>query len=132
MASTLELHIVTPEREVWSGEAEMVSASGAEGDVGILPFHAPMLVRLKVGVVLLQTADGPLQVVVDGGFLHVSTREGVSRVDVLASHAELESEIDHEAARRRLEEAERHLRENDTETAKLEVAKALARTSLSG
>ena len=67
----------------------------------------------------------------DGGFLHCSTDAGETRVDVLASFAELESEVDQEAARRQLDEAQRHLQDNDNETAKLEVAKALARTSLS-
>lgn len=129
---SLSVHIVTPEREVWSGDATMVGARGIEGEVGILAGHAPLLVRLSIGVVRIQTADGPVRAVVDGGFLHVTSQEGVTRVDVLASHAELESEIDQEAARRRLEDAERHLQENDTETAKHEVAKALARTSLSG
>jgi len=129
---TLTVHIVTPEREVWSGEATMVGARGTEGEVGILAGHAPLLVRLAIGVVRVQTADGPVRAVVDGGFLHVSTHEGLTRVDILASHAELESEIDQEAARKRLEEAQRRLQENDTETAKHEVAKALARTSLSG
>jgi F-type H+-transporting ATPase subunit epsilon len=129
---SLSVHIVTPEREVWSGDATMVGARGTDGEVGILAGHAPLLVRLAIGVIRIQTAEGPLRAVVDGGFLHVTTQEGATRVDVLASHAELESEIDLEVARRRLEEAERHLQANDTETAKLEVAKALARTSLVG
>lgn len=129
---TLAVHIVTPEREVWSGKATMVGARGTEGEVGILAGHAPLLIRLAIGVIRIQAAEGPLRAVVDGGFLHVTTQEGVTRVDVLASHAELESEIDREVARKRLEEAQRHLQENDTHAAKHEVAKALARVSLHG
>lgn len=128
---TLAVHIVTPEREVWSGEATMVGARGIDGEVGILAGHAPLLIRLAIGVIRIQTAEGTLRAVVDGGFLHCSTDAGETRVDVLASFAELESEVDQEAARRQLDEAQRHLQDNDNETAKLEVAKALARTSLS-
>jgi F-type H+-transporting ATPase subunit epsilon len=130
--ATLELHIVTPEREVWSGQATMVNATGAEGDVGVLPFHAPMLIRLTIGVLGVKTEDGDFRAIVDGGFLHVSTTDGVSRVDVLAEHAELEDEIDVEAARRDAEHWEQRVRDLDTEEAKLGLAKAMARASLKG
>jgi len=130
MAATLEFHLVTPEREVWTGPATMVSARGAEGDVGIMPHHAPMLIRLEVSVIRWLTEEGELRAVVDGGFLHVASDGDVSRVDALAEHAELEDEIDAEAARRQAEELERHVRDNGTEEAKLELAKALVRAGI--
>lgn len=130
--ATLEVHVVTPEREVWSGPATMVSARGVEGDVGILARHAPLLIRLTISVLRIKQEDGELAAVVDGGFLHVSTSDDVTRVDVLAAHAELESEIDLEAARRDQVEWERRVQEVDTEEAKLELAKALARVGLKG
>jgi len=67
---TLDVHVVTPEREVWSGTAQMVVAHGIEGDVGILVGHAPLLIRLA-----------------DGGFMHVTSGDDGTRVDVLASQA---------------------------------------------
>jgi F-type H+-transporting ATPase subunit epsilon len=130
--STLELHLVTPEREVWSGPATMVSAHGVDGDVGIMPFHAPMLIRLNLGVLGVKTEDSEFRAIVDGGFLHVSTTDGVSRVDVLAEHAELEDEIDLEAARRDAEHWEARVQELGTEEAKLGLARALARVTLKG
>jgi F-type H+-transporting ATPase subunit epsilon len=56
----LEVHVVTPEREVWSGEASMVIARGVEGEVGILAGHAPLLVRLAIGALRIQRDDGEL------------------------------------------------------------------------
>ena len=89
----LEVHVVAPEREVFAGEADMVVAKGAEGDVGILPNHAPMLIRLAIHPVRLFEGDQPSHtILVDGGFLHVTPGEGEeepTRVDVLAEHAAL-------------------------------------------
>ncbi|HEX6844223.1 MAG TPA: ATP synthase F1 subunit epsilon [Actinomycetota bacterium] len=129
----LEVHIVTPEREVWAGEVQELVARGVEGEVGILGGHAPLLVQLAIGPLRLQTGDGAwTAAVVDGGFLHVSTREGTTRADVLAAHAELAEEIDVLAARRRLEEWQNRLQEDDDGFAKGEIAKAMARINLAG
>jgi F-type H+-transporting ATPase subunit epsilon len=125
----LEVHVVTPERELWTGTATEVIAHGVEGDVGILTGHAPLLVRLAVGPLQILREDGGwLRAVVDGGFLHVSTEEGATRVDVLATSAQLAEEIDVEAARRRLEELGSAA--DDDEDAKEEAARAEARIAL--
>jgi len=131
---TLEVHVVTPEREVWTGEVEELVAAGVDGYVGILGGHAPLLVRLAVGPLRLKGTDGAwAEAVVDGGFLHVSTEEGVTRADVLASSAELAAEIDVEGARRRLEDFQaRALQDADDAVAKGEIAKAMARITLAG
>lgn len=126
---TLEVHVVTPEREVWTGPATEVIAHGVEGDVGILTGHAPLLVRLAIGPLQVLREDGEwLRAVVDGGFLHVSTEEGSTRVDVLATTAEREDEIDVETVRRRLDEL--RSADADDERAKRESARAEARIAL--
>jgi F-type H+-transporting ATPase subunit epsilon len=125
----LEVHVVTPEREVWSGSATEVIARGIEGDVGILTGHAPLLIRLAIGPLQVQREDGSwLRAVVDGGFLHVSTEEGRTRVDVLASGAALADEIDAEAVRRRVEEL--RAADAEDERARRELARAEARVAL--
>jgi F-type H+-transporting ATPase subunit epsilon len=125
----LEVHVVTPEREVWSGSATEVIARGIEGDVGILTGHAPLLIRLAIGPLQVQREDGSwLRAVVDGGFLHVSTEEGRTRVDVLASGAALADEIDAEAVRRRVEEL--RAADAEDERARRELARAQARVAL--
>lgn len=130
MPPTLEVHVVTPQREVWSGEADMVIARGTEGEVGILAGHAPMLVRLTVGHLRVRHDGGEQRAVVDGGFLHVTSREGVTRVDVMAEDAELEDQIDVAAAERARQEAERRLAETDDEAAREDLARATARLTL--
>ncbi len=132
----LEVHVVTPERELWTGMAEMLIARGVEGEVGILGGHEPMLVQLAIGPLRIHREGGNvLAAVVDGGFLHVGTHEGVTRADVLASQAELADEIDVEAARQRVAELEARstgLEEAELDALKREVQKAEARVKLAG
>ena len=128
----LEVHVVTPEREVWAGQASEVIAHGVDGDVGILTGHAPLLVQLAIGPLQVLQEDGTwLRAVVDGGFLHVSSEEGTTRVDVLATNAQLEDEIDVDAVNRRLEEL-RSAAADDDEGAKTEIARGEARIALIG
>jgi F-type H+-transporting ATPase subunit epsilon len=103
----LDVHLVTPEREVWKGEATMVVARGVDGDVGILSGHSPMLVSLAIGPLFIHQESGVVGVAVDGGFLHVISQGEDTRVDVLAEHADLAEEIDLAAERARAEEEER-------------------------
>ena len=100
----LEVHVVSPEANVYTGEGDMVVARGTDGMVGILPGHAPMLIELAVAP--LRIFEGTTErelILVDGGFLHVTPGE-VTRVDVLAESAELPAAVDAAAARRRVEE----------------------------
>jgi F-type H+-transporting ATPase subunit epsilon len=130
----LEVHVVTPEREVWVGPAEMLIARGIDGDVGILSGHQPLLVQLAIGPLRVMLDGGEkVTAVVDGGFLHVGTHEGVTRADVLAARAELASEIDVEAARQAVAELEgkvADLSEEEVVDAKAELQKALVRVKL--
>jgi F-type H+-transporting ATPase subunit epsilon len=126
----LEVHVVTPEREIWSGEAAMVIARGVEGEVGILPQHAPLLIRLALGLLRIRMDGTQEAAVVDGGFLHVTTTEGVTRVDVLASSAEMAGQIDLRAAEYRVQELQRELAQRDDAGLRAELAKAMARVEL--
>ena len=128
----VDVHVVTPEREVWSGRATMVIARGVEGEVGILSDHAPLLIRLAIGPLRIQHDGEEVFSVVDGGFLHVTTTEGVTRVDVLAPSASLASEIDVERERRRVAEVQERITRHDDAEAHTELAKALARVNLRG
>ena len=125
---SVQVRIVTPEREVWEGEASMVVARGIEGEVGILGGHAPMLIRLGVGPLRILRDEGGIEAVVDGGFLHVTSEGDASRIDVLASRAELGSEIDLDAARSAKAEMERRLAEDREDAEAIEgLARANAR-----
>ena len=126
----LEVHVVTPEREIWSGQAAMVIARGVEGEVGILPQHAPLLIRLAVGPLRIRMDGTQEAAVVDGGFLHVTTTEGLTRVDVLASYAEMAGQIDLRAAEYRVQELQSELGQRDDAGLRAELAKAMARVEL--
>jgi F-type H+-transporting ATPase subunit epsilon len=131
MADRLEVFLVTPERELWSGPATMVVARGSEGEVGILRGHAPMLLRLGIGVLRIHHEGEEERAVIDGGFLHVTTSEEATRVDVLADGATLEGDIDVAEARQRRDEAQRRIDEGD-EDARVDLERAEARLALRG
>jgi F-type H+-transporting ATPase subunit epsilon len=126
--TTLRVSVVSPEREVYTGEADMVVARGREGDVGILPNHAPMLVELAIAPVRIVEGDRDRKkILVDGGFLHVTPGEEETRVDILAEHAILAEEANAAAARSRAEELQRQLEQEEDAEASAELAKALMR-----
>jgi F-type H+-transporting ATPase subunit epsilon len=103
MADSLHVELVAADRTVWSGEANMVIARTTEGDIGVLPNHAPTLSLMVDGVVEVNTAEGEVWVAaVDAGFLSVAE----NRVSVLSEHAEMSHEIDLEKARQDLERAQ--------------------------
>ena len=87
----MQVELVSAERRLWSGEAEMVVARTVDGEIGILPGHAPLLGQLVTGTVrILRPGEDEVVAAVHGGFLSV-TDQGVT---VLAEVAELASDID--------------------------------------
>lgn len=99
----LHVELVSVEREVWSGEADFVSARTTEGDIGILPGHAPLLGELAEGAVVTIKQGGTAVVAaVHGGFLSI-TADGVT---VLAEIAELAADIDAGRAQAALQRAQ--------------------------
>jgi F-type H+-transporting ATPase subunit epsilon len=112
--ATVHVELVAVERLLWSGEATMVIARTTEGELGVLPGHAPLLGQLADGgVVRIQEDGGTEQTfAVHGGFLSV-TDDGVS---ILAELAESADEIDVARAQQALERA-RAAGEDDDEAA---------------
>ncbi len=103
MAEQLSVELVGADRKVWAGEASMVIAKTTEGDIGILPGHAPILgVVLSGAVQVRQEGGASVVAAVHGGFLSVANNQ----VAILAEQAELAEEIDVERARQELTEAE--------------------------
>ena len=102
--ATLQVELVAVERRIWSGEADMVIARTTEGELGVLPGHAPLLGELaEGGLVTIRTSNGEdLVVAAHGGFLSV-TEQGVS---ILAESAGFSSEIDVGRARGALRRGE--------------------------
>ena len=104
----LNLEIVTPEKRAYSGSARMVVVPGAEGDLGILPDHMPLMTQILPGEVQVTTESGEeLFLAVGEGFVEVCP----DRVSVLTDMAIEEAEIDEKAAEEAVARAERDLRD---------------------
>lgn len=102
--ATVHVELVSVERMIWSGEANLVLARTTEGELGILPGHISLLGQLADGGVVRIDEEGgeQLMVAVHGGFLSV-TEKGVS---ILAELAEFADEIDVDRARRALDNSD--------------------------
>jgi len=123
----LSLEIVTPDRALVREEVDELQVPGAEGYLGILPGHAPLLATLKVGELWYRIGQERHYLAIAGGFVEVLP----DRVTVLAHIAERAQEIDvarAEAARKRAEERlARPADDLDVERARMAMLKALIR-----
>jgi F-type H+-transporting ATPase subunit epsilon len=125
----LQVELVSPERILWSGEADMVVARTSEGDIAFLTGHAPFIGALGIGAVSIRATDGTEErAAVHGGFVEVSG----DRVTILSDVAELVSDIDAARARRALEEAERRTANEDDVEAEAALRRARLRVELAG
>ena len=115
----LHLEIVTPEKRAFAGDVDEVIVPGTEGEMGILPHHAPLVSTLGQGVLRLRRGGQEEEFAIFGGFVQVRP----DRVVVLAETADLASAIDLERAERARREAE-HVLESGLEAADLDVARA--------
>lgn len=128
-----ELHIsvVSAEKSLYDGTAKLVVAPGVNGELGILPQHAPLLTSLKPGVLKVVRLDDEEDFMyVAGGIIEVQP----DSVTVLADVAERGEDIDEQRAEKARKEAEERIRSADTDvdfaTAQAELAKAVAQIEL--
>lgn len=120
----LQVELVSPERVLFSGAADMVVARTPEGEIAFLPGHAPFLGSLGIAKLRILRTDQPDEVAaVHGGFVEVRD----DRVTVLSDVAELASQIDVERARRAKDRADEVLREREDAAAQAALARALLR-----
>ena len=117
--SPIRLDIVTAERLVYSEDVDLVVAPGVEGELGILPQHAPLMTTLEAGEMMVRRGVEEFSLAISGGFLEIRP----DRIIVLADSAERDDEID----LTRAEEAQRRARERiDSPTADLDAFRAEA------
>ncbi|MFF0310140.1 F0F1 ATP synthase subunit epsilon [Streptosporangium sp. NPDC004379] len=127
----LRVGVVSPERELWSGEADMVIAKTIEGEIGIMPRHAPVIgVLVEGGVLRIKRGDDTdLVAAVHGGFISVAGDE----VSILAETSELGSEVDVDRARDALQRAQASIDANESDVDDAAAAKrARARLRAAG
>lgn len=127
MAQTMQLDIVSAEQSIFSGEVRFISARASNGEIGILPRHAPLLVQLQAGEVRVKMEDGDEEFYyVSGGMLEVQP----TIVTVLADTAARAKDLDEAAALEAKERAERALADRsadmDYAKAQAELAAAMA------
>jgi F-type H+-transporting ATPase subunit epsilon len=122
----LLLEIVTPERLAYSDTVDAVVLPGSEGELGVLPHHAPLVSMLGVGELRIRKGGSEESFAIVGGFLQVRP----DKVVVMAETADLASEIDLETAMQARREAERTLEEAGGEPVDLARARAQLQTAL--
>jgi F-type H+-transporting ATPase subunit epsilon len=127
--ATMQVELVSAERRLWSGEAEMVVARTTEGEIGILPGHAPLLGELGSGVLrIIQSPDDEVVAAIHGGFLSVAA----SGVSILADIAELGQDIELDRAQAAYDRASHTLTTDDDEAAREALQRARARLQAAG
>ena len=100
--ATLKLEIVTPEAKIFSDDVEMVTLTGVEGDMGILPGHEPVMTQLAAGEVTVRKAGQNIFLAVGDGFLQITAGQ-VSVLTDMAIKADDIDEVKAEEARQKAE-----------------------------
>lgn len=126
----MQVSIVSPEEEVWRGDADMVVARSPEGEFGIMRGHIPFLAALVPGRVAVVNGSQREEFFVPGGFLEASGSREDYHVIILADSAENLADIDIAEAKRLAEEAQRRRDEDTDERAEAEMRVALARVEI--
>ena len=125
--ATLRLEIITAERQVFSDDVNTVVVPGVDGELGVLPHHAPLITMIRPGEVLVRKDGEETYLFVSGGFLEVRP----DKIIILADACERYDEIDierAEAAKRRAEEGlKTHPPELDVTQAQAALLRALVR-----
>ncbi len=109
--ATMLLEIITAEQRIYSDDVEMLVAPGADGQLGILPHHAPLMTMLQPGEILIRKDGSDTFMVVTGGFMEVIG----NKVTVLADACERSEEIDEARAQTAMERAQERLSRQESD-----------------
>jgi F-type H+-transporting ATPase subunit epsilon len=125
---TIKLEIVTPEAKIYSDDVDMVTLTGSEGEMGILPQHMPLMTQLVAGEIIAQKGGETIFICVGDGFVQVTG----DRVAILTDMAIEANNIDEAKAEEALRQAEARLAEkiSDEEAAHVQAALTHATTQL--
>jgi F-type H+-transporting ATPase subunit epsilon len=125
---SIKLDIVTPERIVYSQEADFIVAPGSDGQLGVLPGHAALITSLDIGILKIKANDKEEKLAISGGFFEIKENKAV----VLAETAERSEDIDITRAIQAKERAEQRLatKEADTDLLRAEASLKRAMTRL--
>jgi len=124
MAETLKLEIVTPDGKAYSEDVEMVTLTGVQGEMGILPQHIPLMTKMVPGELVVRKGGRDLFVAVGGGLVQVTG----TRVNILTDMAVAADKIDEARAEEARRRAEARLREKLSDEEVATTNAALARS----
>ncbi len=102
---TMRLEIITAERQVYADDVEVVVAPGIDGELGILPHHAPLMTALQPGEIMIRKEGQETYLAVTGGFLEVMGNQ----VTILSDACERSDEIDEKRAQEAMQQAQERL-----------------------
>ena len=121
---SVNLNVVSAEESLFSGSIESLQITGSEGELGIMPGHAPLLTSLKPGMARIVKKGGEEEVIyLSGGILEVQP----NNVTVLADIAIRGGDLDEQAAEAAKQRAEEHLNASSNDVNYAEAAAELAR-----
>ncbi|MDB6153850.1 MAG: atpC [Chthoniobacteraceae bacterium] len=121
--ATLRLEIVTPDKRAYSDDVDMVVIPAAEGEMGVLPMHVPMMTQIMPGELVVRKGNETLHLAVGEGFVEITQ----TRVNVLTDMAIEEQAIDESAAEAAIQRAQEALKSHELggeEAAAVQVALA--------
>lgn len=110
----MQVAIISPEKTLYEGEAQIVSLPGRKSAFTVLPNHAPMISELETGVITLSDDNGKEQMVIDGGFAEVKSDKVIALVEGASTIGEINPEED----QKELDELTKLVTKNDSEEAK--------------
>ncbi|MCB1177142.1 MAG: ATP synthase F1 subunit epsilon [Leptospiraceae bacterium] len=123
MADTkFEISVISPEKVLYTGEANHTVIPGSDGSFGVMANHAPLIAELGIGVLKIENGTETLQMVVDGGFAQIKNNV----VNVLANGGDLEKDLKLDVVNKALEEANN----SDSKDKDKEIQKAKVRLTL--
>lgn len=129
--ATIRLDIVTPEAKTFSEDVDMVTIPGIDGELGILPMHAPLMTQLKPGELKILRGGQETRLATGGGFAEVMP----DRVSILTDSALAEHDVDEDAAQAAIERAkaalaDKNLPSEEQTAAEAAIARSLAQLHL--
>ena len=122
----MQLEIITAEEQVFDDEVEMVVAPGIEGQLGILPHHAPLMTALQPGEILIRKDGEDTYLAVTGGFMEVMG----NHVTILADACERSDAIDEARAQEAVERARERIQNQESDVQLEQVVASMRRAQV--
>jgi F-type H+-transporting ATPase subunit epsilon len=124
---TVNLNVVSAEESLFSGSIKSLQITGSEGELGIMPGHAPLLTSLKPGMALITKQDGSEEVIyLSGGMLEVQPNNVIVLADIATRAADLDEQAALEAKQRAEDNMNAHGADVDFAAVAAELARAVA------